>query len=90
MVKSKDVSPTAPWSSRTAIEAAWLSPGEACIYLGVSTNHLYTKVMDHVETRKVGHRTLMKRSSLDAFMEQQPLQPKEGLRVRRGKQAKGN
>lgn len=68
---------------REPIQPAWLSPQDAATYIGIHVNSVYRSVMDHVETKQLGRRTLINRRSLDRFMDGLPPQPKKGLRHRR-------
>lgn len=64
------------------VEAAWLSVAEACLYLGVSQATLYDKVMGAVTVKRLGKKVLLKRSTLDEYMEALPEMPRRGLRSR--------
>lgn len=78
-----------PVSAETgAVQPNWLSPADAATYLGITTPTLYERVMDKVEVRKMGRKTLIKRADLDRYMETLPAMPARGLRLTRHPQYK--
>lgn len=75
--------PAASAGEPEAIEAAWLSVPEACLYIGVkSVSYFYTDIMARVTVKKLGRLTKVKRSSLDRYMDGLPDQTPSGLRNR--------
>lgn len=65
------------------ITPAWMNPKDAAAYLGVSVSSFYRGVMDNVDARRLGGRTVVSRASLDSYMSKLPKQQRPGLRNRR-------
>ena len=63
---------------------AWLSVDESCRYLSVSPAWFYRDIMPKLDVRKLGKRTMVRRLSIDRFMDSLPAQPAKGLRRRDG------
>ena len=84
MTKQKAEAPPVANGEGTSIEPAWLSVKDTIKYSGVSRNSLYTSVLQHCTTRKLGRRLFVNRASVDRFLNGLPALPPPGKRTPRG------